>query len=229
MKKKVTGSFDQKQEFSNIARMVYWYTMKMKEHNLIDEVVIDNKPSMVNPYYGRVEAGSAYVVEYSRGVPAMIYSTLGAVEIPSAKMCRGYLNDYKAFRADVNQSLGQKELPPIVKNYMDLIGPRYIVTRIPELIKQKLPLECKFQNINPSVFQADETELREDIFRSVNAYFRKIGRVELVESGKTKAPVVEAVKQAPKKCFCMISGQLKQLIKQPFQKADDEKVFDRHK
>ena len=78
---------DKKEQFLNIARMVYLYTLKMKEHHLIDEMMINNDPKMVNAYYGRVENDSAYVVEYSRGVPSMIYSGFGAFEMPAAKLC----------------------------------------------------------------------------------------------------------------------------------------------
>lgn len=216
--------FNQREEFLNIARMVYLFTMKMKEHHLIDEMVIDNQPTLVNPFYGRVEAGSAYVVEYSRGVPSLIYSTLGAVEIPAAKLCRGYLPDYKAYQNDIRKMMGWFELQPIIENRMDMIGPRFVVGKMPWLNQQKIPLEYKPQGFNQLAGNQEEIDLCAEIFRKNNEFFQKIGHPEFVKTEKAeiKAPVVEKVAE-PKKHTCVILGQVKQMLKNPFRSRGTEK------
>lgn len=209
---------DKKEQFLNIARMVYLYTLKMKEHHLIDEMMIDHNPKMVNANYGRVENDSAYVVEYSRGVPSMIYSGFGAFEIPAAKLCRGHVNDYKAFQRDVDAIFGQLEMQPMIENRMDMIGPRYIVSKMPWLNQVELPLEYKPQSMaNDQIGSEQEQAELAMIFDANNQYFRKIGHPEFVHSEPEKAAVVAkpVVKAEPKKRFCIIAGQLKQFLKRP--------------
>lgn len=217
MEKNIILTHDAKEEYLNIRRLVYFYTMQMQKHHLIDEIVIDNTPAMVNPFYGRVEKGSAYVVEYARGVPAMIYSNLGAWEIPAAKLCRGYLNDYKALQNNVDRDLGQMEIQPMIRNRMDMIGPRYMITQMPWLKKdQTLPLEFKPQTILASdnvVGSEAESAYVKELCRYVDHYFRAVGHPEIIgaEVDATKAPVSKEA--APKKRTCVIMGQMKHLLK----------------
>ena len=224
MERNVILTTDEKEEFLNLVRLNFFYTNKMKEHHLLaDDMPVQRvTPDMVNPFYGRVEKGSAYVTEYSRGVPSMLYSTLGAMEIPAAKLCRGYLDDYKAFQSDVNKILGQLELQPMIKNRMDVVGPRYEITNMPWLRKdQTLPLQFKPQDSIPNRYLIDDSKEEDEyvamLCRYAEHFFRAMGHAEIM--GVELENQVEPVKpvQAPKKRFCTITGQIKHLLKNSFQ------------
>ncbi len=219
-----------KDYFLNVARLAYFYTNEMKEHHLIDEMVIDNTPDMVNPFYGRVEKDSAYVVEYSRGVPSMIYSPYGAYQIPAAKFCRGYLDDYRAFHKSVNAKLRQKEIEPIIENSMEMVSPRYVICEMPWLSKEKLPTEFKPHTIVSTDYiigSKEEKERLENIFNANNHYFRAIGHPELVHmQPEEKQSVVKPVEsKEPKKRTCIIFGQIKSMLKNPLKGKGTEKGF----
>ena len=107
---KSKNEFNEVEYFTDVARIVYAFSALMKKHNLVKEIVIDNNAEKVNPFYGRIAKNGAYAVEFSRGVPSILYTPYGGISFESAKFCRGDLVNYKQFLHDMDCNLGCEKI-----------------------------------------------------------------------------------------------------------------------
>lgn len=212
---KSKNEFNEVEYFTDVARIVYAFSALMKKHNLVKEIVIDNNAEKVNPFYGRIAKNGAYAVEFSRGVPSILYTPYGGISFESAKFCRGDLVNYKQFLHDMDCNFGLVEAQPVVKDRLNQVGPICAITRLPWKEKTKFPAE--FEDISLSTDSYDYGSVEEEqhlvnIYKTVNDQFMQKGHSELIFSQpKSKAPKV--VLKEPKKRKCIILGQVKNLLK----------------
>ena len=213
--KKSTVELNEVEYFTDVVRIKYAITVLMKKHNLIDEIVVDNRAEKVNSFYGRIVKNGAYAIEFSRGVPSMIYTPFGSVGIESAKFCRGSLTDYKDFLSELDKNFGLVEKEPVVKDRFNQVGPLCAIARLPWKDKNKFPTEFEDLSLTTDSYDYGSVEEEQhvaEIYRAVNEQFVKKGHSEMVASQpKPKAP--KAVVNEPKKRKCIIWEQIKNWMK----------------
>ncbi len=214
---------DEKEYFTDIARLKYAITEMMQKHNLINEIVVNNDAENIQPFYGRIENNRSLAVEFSRGVPSSILTPYGAVNIDAASSCRGYTKDYDNFIKDFDRTFGLIEAEPIAeKNNNDEIGPRCVITRLPW--KEEVYLQRHIIMAKPDLRtignKKEQAHLRE-IYQMVNEDLIKNGHEAMVHSAPKPLNSLLKIEEPVKKRTCIIKGQLKQFLKQRISKNSD--------
>ncbi|MCQ2381766.1 MAG: hypothetical protein MJ054_00495 [Clostridia bacterium] len=203
-----------KEYFSDVIRLKYSISMLMKKHNLINNVIVENSPEKIIPYYGRIANNGTYAVEFSCGVPRIICTPYGSIEIESAKLCRGNLIDYKEFHKELDKVFGLVEIQPIIRNNMDLIGPRCAITMLPWKTNQVFPVSFDEISLRKKDFKivAKEQNYLEILYNELDQYFKETGYQNVMFSNVKKQPVVVKKVEEPKK-YHFILNYLKQFLK----------------
>lgn len=208
--------FNEKEYLIDMVRIKYLSVLLMKKHHLIDDIVIKNTPENIEPFYGRIGKNGAFVMEFSKGVPSLLHSPFGGYQFEAAKLCRGSLENYKAYWKEMNENFDFKEVEPTVNNNLDLVGPMCVIRKLPWRENEKLPedFDNNISMTNKYFGSKAEDKHIAALLQEVDEYFIKSGHAEMVYSvPKPKEQLKRYIIEEPKKSKCVILGQLKQFLK----------------
>lgn len=177
-----TKEFNEIEYFSDLAKIRYAIANMEKEHNLVDEVAVDNRYGNVNPIYGRIIADGSIGLAFSAGYPDYIYTPYGQMKIDSAAHNSDNLDDKLNLLMAMKEKFGLVMVEPALGNKPGEIGTRYAITKLPWKASQKLPTKYDRGVKSYLSIHAQASLMRhvDNVQAKVNEMFMQAGQPEFV-------------------------------------------------
>lgn len=170
---------DDVEQFSKIAMVKYSVAKLMKDFKIVDEIKVTDAYGKVDPIHNRIKRTGAIGMEFSGGLPNLIYCCYGQSKIEWAKHHAIAPEAMKDFMAALENQLGLKMVEESYEREGEVgVGARYAVTKLPNS-QEKLPA----------------TYERESVWLTMEQQLETLRYLDLVSQEVNKNPVIISMRQ----------------------------------